>query len=445
MSTDFSAPRLDERRTNVRYHILAAATAASFIMYLHRSFIAEILKRSDVRAELNLDDDKVALTYTAFFLSYALCQVPMGWVADAFGRRMAFTIYVITWSALTAVGGLATGFAMLFFIRLMLGVAQAGAYPTAGGIVGAWVPVSQRGSGSALIAAGGRLGGVFYGGLTAWLMFSREMAWQSIMLLYGAVGVLIGFWFWIVARNEPRDHPWCNAAEVEYINHGRPPERHESAPVRAPVGEMLASPVMWCMAVAQFGTNIGWAFVITTLPKYYQDSKLIDGQTGGWLVSAVWACGFFGALFGGRLVDYTTQRYGRRWGRILPTIVTRFLAAAFYVTALVTDDPIVVTAAFAIATFFNDLGLPGIWAFAQDVGGRNVGAVLGFGNMFGNLGAAAAAPIYLWANRTIGGSAMNHDGTIIAAMVGFVISGIAAFGINAAKPIGEKRSETSAA
>ena len=104
------------------------------------------------------------------------------------------------------------------------------------------------------------------------------------------------------------------------------------------------------------------------------------------------------------------------------------------------------TFAFAAVSFFCDLGIPGIWAFAQDVGGKHVGAVLGFGNMFGNLGAAAAAYVYLWSDqwfyydestRSIG-SMHGHEGTIHAAMAGFVVSGIAAIGINAAKPIEAK-------
>jgi sugar phosphate permease len=370
----------------------------------------------------------------------------MGWVADAFGRRMAFATYVIVWSLLTTLGGFATRFVMMSIVRLMVGLAQAGAYPTAGGLVSRWVPVAQRGRASALIAAGGRFGGVVFAVLTTFLLKTLGMSWQTVMFVYGGVGVLIGVWYWIVARNDPREHPWCNAAEVELIEHGRPPEKVDTAPVRAPVVEMLKSPVMWCMAVAQFGTNIGWAVVITTLPTYFKEATSVDDSTGGLLVSAVWFCGFLGTLLGGRVVDYTTHRYGLRWGRIMPTVVTRFLSAAIYVVALFTSDPYIVTAAFAAATFFNDLGLPGIWAFAQDVGGRNVGAVLGWGNMFGNLGAAAAAPLYFRADeffRGVDGPLTNHDGTVIAAMIGFFVSGVAALGINAAKPIGAKSTETS--
>ena len=44
--------------------------------------------------------------------------------------------------------------------------------------------------------------------------------------------------------------------------------------------------------------------------------------------------------------------------------------------------------------FCVDLANPSVWAFAQDVGGRNVGASLGWGNMLGNFG-AAIAPVAL--------------------------------------------------
>lgn len=449
-----SSSTLDSTRpTNVRYSILAATTAASFILYLHRAFIAEILKYDDIRAELNLTAENVAATYSAFFFSYALCQVPMGSLADAFGRRQAFTLYVVTWSLFTALGGFVTGFGMMFVVRLALGIAQAGAYPTAGGLVARWVPVGQRGRASAIVSAGGRFGGVVFASLTTLLLKTLGMPWQQIMLLYGAIGVLIGVWYWIVARNEPREHPWCNAAEVELIEDGRPPEAlHSRELVRAPIREMFLSPVMWCMCIAQFGTNIGWAFLITTLPTYLKEAKQADDVAGSQMTSLIWLLGFVGTVFGGPLVDATTRRYGLRWGRILPTIVTRFLSAALYWFALETSDPWTATFAFAAVSFFCDLGIPGIWAFAQDVGGKSVGAVLGFGNMFGNLGAAAAAYVYLWSDQTFavvdaasGVSDMSdHRGTLYAAMAGFVISGIAAIGINASRPIVPEERETSA-
>ncbi len=52
-------------------------------------------------------------------------------------------------------------------------------------------------------------------------------------------------------------------------------------------------------------------------------------------------------------------------------------------------DPLRVTMYLALVGFATDLGIGAVWAYAQDVGGRNCGAVMGWANMWGNLGAAS--------------------------------------------------------
>src|SRR5690606_15815807 len=76
-----------------------------------------------------------------------------------FGSRLMLTLYVLSWSLLTALTGLATGFVMLLAMRIGFGFAQAGAYPTASGIVSRWIPFAERGRASSFIALGGQLGG----------------------------------------------------------------------------------------------------------------------------------------------------------------------------------------------------------------------------------------------------------------------------------------------
>jgi hypothetical protein len=128
---------------------------------------------------------------------------------------------------------------------------------------------------------------------------------------------------------------------------------------------------------------------------------------------------------------------------MLLTIASRLAAAALYGFVLVAGDAWQASIAMAAVVFVCDLGVPATWSFAQDVGGKSVGAVLGWGNMFGNLGAAAATQIYAWADVTWGAGDMS--GTLYAAMAGFTISGIAAFGINSARPLIPEDRETAAA
>jgi hypothetical protein len=71
-----------------------------------------------------------------------------------------------------------------------------------------------------------------------------------------------------------------------------------------------------------------------------------------------------------------------------------------------------------------------VWALNQDVGGRNVGSVLGLGNMWGNLG-AAVSPLLL--NWVVGDG--RWDLAFWTCAGAFLLSGVCSLGVNAAVPI----------
>jgi nitrate/nitrite transporter NarK len=84
-----------------------------------------------------------------------------------------------------------------------------------------------------------------------------------------------------------------------------------------------------------------------------------------------------------------------------------------------------------MVAFATDLGVAAVWAFCQDVGGRHVGSVLGWGNMWGNLGAAISPPLL---NQMIGKDG-SWDLAFAVCAFSFLVSGIAALGIDATQPI----------
>ncbi len=125
---------------------------------------------------------------------------------------------------------------------------------------------------------------------------------------------------------------------------------------------------------------------------------------------------------------------GARWGRCLPLALTRFAAAGGFLACIWLEAPWPITVALCVAALASDLGLPAIWAYCLNVGGRNVGLVLGWGNMWGNLGAAASASTLVFIQGTIQGPAGWHAVFATCSMVFFII-GLASFGIDATQPI----------
>jgi MFS family permease len=151
------------------------------------------------------------------------------------------------------------------------------------------------------------------------------------------------------------------------------------------------------------------------------------------------AVGFVGMLGGGFLTDYMVRRVGLRWGRALPIGLTRFLAMTAYVVCLTNPHPWIAVAAFGLVAFATDLGTASTWAFNQDVGGKYVGSVLGWGNMWGNIGAFVGPILVAWVVDIDG--AANWNAAFIVCGGAFLLSGLCGLCVDATKPIdrGEKK------
>lgn len=373
--------------TRVRYQIILATTLAAVMLYLDRVCIAEIAKLDEFRESLGLTETQTGSIMSAFFFTYALSQVPAGWLSDRFGARLMLPLYICVWSLCTLATGLATGFAMFLVFRLLFGIAQAGCYPTAGSLIRRWIEVPRRGTASSIVSFGGRIGGAIAPLLTVWLL-KDHLSWRGVLTLYGSVGFLVAAYFWWICRESPDQHPGCDAVERERIRGDQAIEEHQPAADFPPIGPLLRSVDMWMMCILQYGINIGWVFLVTWLPKYLKDVKHIDATIGGLMSTIVLMAGVVGMLCGGPLTDFAARHLGIRWGRTLPMVICYSIAVIAYLACMRLDSAVAFLVAVSLIAFVTDLSVPSIWAYMQDVGGKNTAAYFGWGNMWGNLGAA---------------------------------------------------------
>jgi nitrate/nitrite transporter NarK len=492
-------------------------------------------------------------------------------------------IYILTWSFFTGLIGAANSFAMLVVSRLGLGLGQAGAYPTAASIVGRWMPVTARGSASAIVANGGRIGGALAPVLTAYLIvqfvpmgtpvelvpkdvlipsevierlqddgkasllrdhltpadtqkldaatvtvegsgddetreysgvetedlvamlnriiesdeiyneqqmgtvklpkeglrmlalvnndeelspdqrvrfhrfllegvFPRGLAklygkgWRPIMFIYGFAGIFVAVFFWIFFHNRPEVHPWSNKAEHLLILKGREEvanqdgEKLEPAPIKA----LVMSFNMWCSCISQWGTNVGWVFLVTWLSRYLLDVHNVPILERGTMAMTPVLIGMLGMMSGGTVTDVLASKVGIKWARRIPIAGSRLVALLAYLccigitTQLPADSafntPWVFVGLFSVVAFSTDFGTPSSWAFTQDIGGRQVGSVLGWGNMWGNLGAAVSPLIY---DYFLGENPTLRDWNMMFAVCAgaFFVSGVFGLLMDATKPL----------
>ncbi|HSQ57594.1 MAG TPA: MFS transporter, partial [Gemmata sp.] len=329
----------------------------------------------------------------------------------------------------------------LLGIRLLLGIAESSAYPAAAGLIKNWARPEERGRFSSVVAFGGRMGGAIAPWLTAalagmlagvavveWFISTtpapadasgKEPAnWRGVFVVYGLCGLLVGFVFWLIVRDRP----------------GAPaPSESTPQPERSfvqRVGVLARSRNMWFYGGLQFGVNLGWAFIVTLLPMYLNEVFAIPLEEVGPMQSTALSIGCIGMIFGGVVTDALRQLLGPRLGRSLPIAATLACCAAVFFVIPGLPSAWAVVVALGVMAFCVDLHNPAIWSFAQDVGGKNVGAALGWGNMWGNLG-AALSPVVL----TLIHTSMGWNSAFVFCAFAFVAAAVCGFLLDATRPI----------
>src|SRR4051794_1829351 len=140
-----------------------------------------------LQTEFQMDPAHRGRIYSAFFITYAAFQIVAGWLVDRFNVNRILAAGFLIWSRAMLLTGAATGFAMLFSLRLILGVGESVAYPSYSKILAGNFREGQRGFANGAIDAGSKLGpalGILFGGL-----FMDQFGWRIFFFITGGISL----------------------------------------------------------------------------------------------------------------------------------------------------------------------------------------------------------------------------------------------------------------
>lgn len=156
-------------------------------MYADRAVLSPVI--GDVAGEFGVSLSQMGLLSSAFFLAYAVLQIPFGFVANTIGRKRLLVVGFAGFGLTTALSGLAPGFGMLLVLSLLTGVGQATYYPTQFSISAEAIPRRGRAFGLAIVNNGmavGVAGGTVVASLLA---FQLHLGWRVAFLIMGILTV----------------------------------------------------------------------------------------------------------------------------------------------------------------------------------------------------------------------------------------------------------------
>src|SRR5205807_9852886 len=133
--------------------LLVLSVLINYIDRGNLSIAAPLLKN-----ELGLSASQLGILFSAFFWTYTAMLFLCGWFVDRFDPSRVLALGYLIWSLCTAATGLVHGFAMLLFMRLILGTGESVAFPCYSKILTRHVPEHYRGFANGVIIAGMKLG-----------------------------------------------------------------------------------------------------------------------------------------------------------------------------------------------------------------------------------------------------------------------------------------------
>jgi MFS family permease len=351
--------------------VIALLVIAVLINYVDRGNLA--LAAPLLSREWGMSTSRLGILLSAFFWTYVLLQVPMGWLVDRFSAASLLAAGFLAWSSATIFTGLARGFGTLLAMRLLLGVGEAVIFPASSKIFSESLEEKDRGLANGFLVAAIRWGtavGAFGGGL-----LMAHFGWRKTFLAIGLLGLL-----WLPA--------WQRWKPQRVIHPPQLPVDHLPS-----FTSILRLRPFWGASIGHLGENYLLYLLMSWLPFYLVHERHLSSSAMAWTAGMIYAIDSAAAIVTGRIADLRIRRgasacSARKWPMVVGLVI-----AALSLLGCATAGPntwllFLVGAAIGCGTSCS-----GVYAVPQTLAGpRLAGRWVGMQNCVANL-AGIVAPV----------------------------------------------------
>ncbi len=373
-----------------RWGIGALLGIGVLINYIDR--IGLSVAAPQIQEAFHLTPMDMGLLFSAFAWSYSLLQIPVGIVIDRFGPTTVGRWGAFLWGVASVITALSSGFAGIFVARVLLGVAEAPAFPVSAKATGYWFPRNERGLATAIFDAAAKFSNVIGVPLVAITIVAFGWRWG-----FGLTAVLsfsYFFAFYFIYRDPSADKR-LSREELKYIQDGGgAPEGKSEAGAMNMLGYLLTKTKIWGLTIGFAAYGYTFYLFLTWLPGYLVQTMHMSILKSAGYAAIPWAFATLTDLFvGGWLIDHLISRGWDESKVRKGVLVTGMLFGLAVFGATQTTDP-------AWAIFWISIALGGLasaapvgWSLpsliAPKGGAGTIGGIMNFAN---NL-MGAAAPI----------------------------------------------------
>jgi nitrate/nitrite transporter NarK len=313
-----------------------------------------------IREDLHISFSQAGMLSAAATFTYALGQIPAGFLADRFGPKRLFFLGILGSTLLSLNFGMLQSYPAAIANQIVSGVFRALIFAPGLTLVASWFPADRRATAMGVYVIGGVSGNVLLSLVGPFLAI--RYGWRPTFIFFAALGVAMAFVYLALGREKPAAKP------------------------KQPVGmldvfQLFRYPIMWVCAGIQF-----IRFGVTTSFNFWLPSLLVSDR--GLSLPAAGLITAMGAALtasSNPLGGYVSDRL-----RNPPLVIGGSLAVLACTSALIVvvdSTPLLVLVVAVNSVFLQFYFGPLFTVPVEVLGARFAGMTTGFGNMFANLGA----------------------------------------------------------
>jgi sugar phosphate permease len=366
----------------MRWVIIGMCFLGNAINYIDRANLA--IAAPHIRVELGLDAAMMGLIMSAFFWSYAFCQMPAGWFIDKVGVRISLAAAVAWWSFFTGVTGLCHSFGQMIGSRFLLGVGESPAVPSFSKVAYNWFPHSERGIACSIFDSGSRVGSALSLPLIALII--SYVGWRGSFIITGGIGLLWALVWWFVYK-DPEKYRDIAPQQVEALLAERGTQVSDEVKQKVSWASLFHYRSVWGLMIGLFCLNFAIYFFITWFPSYLMETRGFSLQTLGTLGMVPALLAIPGGWLGGLTSDWLlksghTPTFARK-----TCVVGGMLLSSCIALCAVVDNIYVCLALFALSYASLSFAGSNTYVIAGEIAPTpgHVASIVGIMNFAGNL------------------------------------------------------------
>ncbi len=318
----------------------------------------------------------MGLLLSAFFWTYGAFQIPAGLAVDRFGIRWSYLCGFLLWSMASAGIALSRNIHDVFFLRLLLGMAESVGPIASLTLIRQKFSERERGLPVAIYIAGQNLGPACGALLGTALLTS--IGWRG-MFAYTGLGALLWLPFWLRftrAEKTPAAKRLTNPT---------------SAPKSNQLFSLLSTWSFWAMSLCVFLFSYYWYFVLTWIPTYLNVARDIPMLTMGRILSAALFLMAIVNVAAGRLADRIISRGRNALPVRIGFATAGFIGASTILLLGTVSSHRSLLILLTVSVCFFGVASASFWALAQQIAPASKTArIIAYLNTCSQIGGAAA-------------------------------------------------------